>query len=103
MEKIVIIDSWTETESEWGCRPDGASLHLTKEDYNSYVEKYWKELREKHGENTPYEYSYPNESPKLIKVSNELYEEIRKSDGGIMVWNSKYRELKKAGQIENIL
>lgn len=103
MDKIAIIDSWTETESGWGCRPDGASLHLTKEDYNSYVKKYWKELRERYGENTPHEYSHPDENPRVIKVSNELYEEIKKSDDGIIVWNNRYRELKKAGQIENIL
>lgn len=103
MEKIAVIDSWTETESGWGCRPDGASLHLTKEDYNSYVEKYWKELKERHGESTPNEYSHPDEDLKVVRVSDELYEKIEKSEGGLMLWNTKYNKLKKGGQIEYII
>jgi len=103
MDKIAVIDSWTETEAGLGCRPDGASIHLTKEDYKSYVKKYWEELRERHGKQTPQEYSHPDENLKVIKVSDELYEDIKKSEGGYMLWNSKYNELKKEGQIEYIV
>jgi len=99
MDKIAVIDSWTEDESGWGCRPDGCSIHLTKEDYKSFVKKYW----DGQPNETPKEYSHPDKNLKVIKVSKEFYEEIEKSNGGIRLWESEYNSLEKYDKIEYIL
>lgn len=35
-----ILETWTESEAGWGTRPDGGSLHLTKEDYKKFIDDY---------------------------------------------------------------
>jgi hypothetical protein len=40
MDKFLVIrQEWEESERGWGCRPDGYSLHLDKEDRNTYIKK----------------------------------------------------------------
>ena len=31
--KTAFLDTWTESESGWGQRSDGCSIHLSKEEY----------------------------------------------------------------------
>lgn len=46
---------WEESEEGWGVRPDGFSLHLTKEGLKRYINEYWDSMPEE----IPAEYSRP--------------------------------------------
>jgi hypothetical protein len=37
--KSLYLQYWEESERGWGVRPDGCSLHLTKDDCKSYIQK----------------------------------------------------------------
>lgn len=97
--KIAIIDNWLEIEVGWGDRPDGASIHLTKEDYKNYVNAHNESLPDVR----PREYSEPGGSPKVVKVSDSLYKEIEESNGGLRLWRSSLSELVQEGKIEYII
>ena len=45
-------------------------------------------------DNVPDEYSRPDGNLKVIKVTDELYEDIKKSDCGIRIWNHNFKEIK---------
>jgi len=74
---------WTETEAGWGQRPDGYSLHLTREDSETYVKDYWNKMPDRgpNGE-VPYEYSRPGD-PMVTEVDAKTLREIKKSKNGI--------------------
>jgi len=99
---ILILETWTETESGWGCRPDGITLHLTKEDCEKYVKAYWKRQPNRVNGQTPYEYTREDGNLKPVQVSKKLYDEVKKASKkfGVRYWQSEYRELKKEKQIE---
>ena len=69
---------WTESERGWGQRPDGYSLHLTREDSEAYIKEYWDKMPAQ----VPDEYSRP-EDPKVIDVNAKILREIKKSKNGI--------------------
>jgi len=51
----VYVQLWEESERGWGCRPDGASIHLTEKDADAYVAAYWATMPS----DSPNEYSRP--------------------------------------------
>lgn len=72
--------SWTEYERGWGQRPDGVSLHKSKEAAEKYVSDYDK----KHNnELTVPDWYCKGSSPKLIEVSKKIYDEVMKKG---MTW-----------------
>lgn len=85
----VICQEWLESERGWGCRPDGASLHLTTADKDAFVEEYWGSMPK----DTPDEYSRPCGEPKIIEVSRAIYTQIKKSKNGIRLWQRDYHDL----------
>jgi hypothetical protein len=66
--KAVYAVNWTEYERGWGQRPDGHTLHLTKEDAKQYIDDYWK----RQPKDVPDDYSSPGE-PKLVEVDDSTY------------------------------
>lgn len=103
MNNIVILETWTESEAGWGQRPDGYSIHLSKEDYKKFVENHWKFLKELYGESTPHEYDRPDNNLEVVKVSYKFFKKIEKSKFGIRLWREEFKKLEKEGQIETIL
>lgn len=83
--KKVYCQEWEESERDWGCRPDGHSLHLTKEDFKTYFQEYWKGLPDK----VPDEYDRPCGIIKEIEVDDDLYQQVKKSKHGIRTWSLK--------------
>jgi hypothetical protein len=75
-----ILVHWTESESGWGQRPDGISLHANKEDADQYVKEYWDRMppRDENGR-PPDVYVRPESARTLIMVDNKLYDEIAHS------------------------
>ncbi len=103
MDKIAILETWTESEAGWGQRPDGCSIHIDKESYKGFVENHWKKLKEYYGESTPHEYDRPDNNLQVVKVSDELFTKIGESEFGLRMWNGEFDRLLKEGQIEKIV
>jgi hypothetical protein len=87
----VIIQEWEESESGWGVRPDGASIHRTMADHAAFIEKEWGS-RDTRGP-VPEEYSRPCGEPYSMAVPKALYDRIGDSMGAWICQTSLY-ELK---------
>jgi hypothetical protein len=74
MDKFLVIrQEWEESERGWGCRPDGYSLHLDKEDRDTFVKNYWDSMPKE----CPDEYSRPCGEAVATPVDKEVYDLIR--------------------------
>lgn len=93
--KTAFLDTWTESESGWGQRSDGCSIHTSKEDYKQYVKEYWDTMPDA----TPECYERPDSNLREIVVSDSLYKKINKGKKGLRLWQSEYRELKESKEI----
>lgn len=88
--------TWTEYESGWGCRSDGASLHLTQEHVAKYLKDYWKSQPKA----VPYEYSrQDSDTGELVVISKKLYNALKKK-GSTYFWQDELRELRESGDIK---
>lgn len=70
---IVWVQKWEETETGWGVRPDGYSIHLTLEDIGHYVAG-MRETEAKLGysrANPPPEYSRPSGDPYEADITDK--------------------------------
>lgn len=95
-EKLeAICQDWEESERGWGTRPDGCSLHLTIEDRNLFVKNYWDLMPRE----VPDEYERPEGNPFRIEVSRKLYNQIKKSDEGLRLYQHNVRELIKSNDL----
>ncbi len=92
---IAFLDSWTESESGWGQRSDGYSMHLTEKDYTKYVEDYWSTMPDK----TPHEYVRPDGCLKEVVISDKLFKQLKKAKGNMRLWDSEVHKLKKDNEI----
>jgi hypothetical protein len=90
LEKVLYV-SWEESERGWGTRPDGCSLHLTINDWDSYFKSYVKTLPRF----VPDEYSRPAGRPIEVEVTHALYKRIEESKYGIRIRESELRKLQK--------
>lgn len=75
--KQVIVQTWSEHDD--GFRPDGFTLHLTKDDLTKYIEK--------HNKNTPV-YSLPDEQPYIGDVDDVVYAKllVMRHNGEYGIW-----------------
>lgn len=64
----IIIQRWEESEAGWGVRPDGYTIHLTREDRDKFVDRFWKDQKERLGEATPPEYTRVAGEPQEAKI-----------------------------------
>ena len=88
----VVCQEWTESERGWGCRPDGATLHVSKSERDSFIEAYW----EKMPKEVPDEYSRPDGEPKLLDVDDETYAKVKAGEHGIWLLQCDYSKLLRA-------
>ena len=76
----VWVQRWEESERDWGCRPDGYSIHLTEDDVRIFVSQRMLNQRlyfEKQGiTGTPDEYCRPCGKPYLATIDQEQFVEI---------------------------
>lgn len=94
----VIKVMWEESERGWGVRPDGYSLHLSKEDAEQFIKEYWAGLPDE----VPDEYSRPSTlihegsiGSGTIDIDEATYQKIKKSKNGIRIWNGSINENNK--------
>lgn len=87
----VYYETWTESERGWGCRPDGCSLHISKDEYDRYVDSYWKKMPDE----PPDEYSRPDGEGVYIDIPDDHNIAVKLKDSkSIRFWNG---ELSKQG------
>jgi hypothetical protein len=70
---------WIESERGWGQRPDGYSLHASKEEADRYIAEHWAFYEKRYGTKTPDEYSYPD-NPELLVVDQATYDEVQEKN-----------------------
>ncbi len=88
LEEIVYV-SWEESERGWGTRPDGSSLHLTRNDFQIFLEAYWAKMPDE----VPDEYSRPAGKPVIAYASPDLYKRIQEGAHGLRLWQHEESEL----------
>lgn len=73
----IYMETWTESEAGWGTRPDGASIHASKEAFKIYMEEYWSRQPTK----VPSEYSRPDQNLKEYLVPITVLERLGEKSG----------------------
>ena len=75
----VVKQEWWESESGWGQRPDGYSIHLNKIDRDQYIKEYWDRRPKK----VPHEYSRPSGDPTTMEVDESTFNSLKRRKNGI--------------------
>jgi len=86
-----ILVEWTESERGWGIRPDGYSVHLTKQAADDYFKEYWDSMPKA----APDEYSRPADKSlwETIVIADELYNILVASrTGSVRLWQHPNNE-----------
>lgn len=73
MAQSAYVINWTERERGFGYRPDGHTLHISKEEAIAYIKSYWS----CQPDTVPDEYSAPDE-PRLVEVSDSIFQRLEK-------------------------
>lgn len=80
--KAVVKQDWEESEKDWGVRPDGCSYHMSFDDCKEFRKQYWSRMPKE----VPYEYSREYGRPYLVEVTEEMYEQVKKSKNGLRIF-----------------
>lgn len=83
----VYVKTYTEYERGWGCRPDGASFHLTAEAARDYADDYNRKFNNE--KQVPYEYTKPDDGVYTAEVGDVMYEQIQKK-GHWLLWQMEF-------------
>lgn len=84
-DSIVYVVPWTEYERGWGSRPDGYSVHSTKE----LAEKYVNDTCGDRSGPVPDEYSSPSSLPVGVHASEVLVSMLERHNGTMRFWSGK--------------
>jgi hypothetical protein len=87
---MVVRQDWLESERGWGIRPDGCTLHLTRNHWETYIKEYWSRMPSE----VPDEYSRPSGEPYGAMVGKEIYDRIAASKNGIALCQSDASRLR---------
>lgn len=71
---LAVCQDWEESERGWGVRPDGHTLHLTREDRDAYVAGHAEVFRS--DDVVPDEYTRESGRPRLVKVAAAVYQRL---------------------------
>lgn len=84
----VICQKWEESERGWGTRPDGFSLHVSREALTKFI----REIYEPRQKETviPDEYDRPDGTPYDINVSDEVYADLVANGGSRRYYRHNY-------------
>jgi hypothetical protein len=76
----VVCQEWVERERGWGMRPDGYTLHLTKDDHDAWVKRHYA----RHTGPAPDEYTSTMGEPRLLAVDAATHKNLtdNKESGG---------------------
>lgn len=78
---------WDESESGWGIRPDGASLHSSKEEADKCIARHSARQKEDYRKTgkVPHEYDRPGRPFKVLVMEKKIFDEI-KEKGSVRYW-----------------
>jgi len=96
----VFCQDWEESERGWGTRPDGHTLHLTKEAHREHVKNFYDNQHKifldhglKEGD-TPDEYTRIGNGFRQIAVRHDTWEKVRDADAeGKPYWLRRLSEI----------
>lgn len=74
--KTVFVQNWEESERGWGVRPDGFTVHISKDQLFGYVAWYNKAFNNL--SEAPDEYTRVSGAPIEVEVTEELFDKIKK-------------------------
>jgi len=94
----VLCQTWEETESGFGCRKDGYSLHIDNIQRENFIKSYFDSCPKE----VPYEYSRPDGKPYWTIVDLEMFKKIESSKFGIRMSGKAPVHNKVAVLIEEI-
>jgi len=77
---------WIEAEKGWGTRPDGISLHQSPKAAKEYITKYWNGMPDV----IPNEYSRPNDSERIVLVSDIIAARLIENGGSIRLYAHQF-------------
>lgn len=75
--RTVIVQNWEESERSWGVRPDGFTVHISKEQRDAYVS--WYNQTFNNLSEAPDEYTRVSGAPIEVEVDDKLFERIRRA------------------------
>lgn len=75
----VVVQEWIESERGWGQRPDGVSLHVSRQELESFIANHW----EGQPDETPEIYSRPEGDAFDAQVPKKLAMAVAKSKNGV--------------------
>ena len=79
--------NWTEYERGWGSRPDGHTLHLTKESAEKYIENHWEKMPKSYvpdlysKNSKPFEITATEEELKLLSEKDNVWGHVSRWRG----------------------
>lgn len=85
---------WTEYERGWGSRPDGTTLHNSKEIADAYIDDFIIEQTKRYGKTAPDEYTSPG-TPELIEINEEIHEALERVNSFWISYNGSWKLGKK--------
>jgi hypothetical protein len=94
----VYLQYWEESESGWGVRPDGCSLHIELVHHMAFINKIY-ESRDLN--NIPYEYDRVVGNPIQVIVSDDIFNQIKKN-GNLRLSQVSFSNLRKLNEIKII-
>jgi hypothetical protein len=83
MSLTVVCQKWEESESGWGCRPIGYTLHATRAHHYRFVTEFWRRQKETLGEDTPAEYTREDGEPYECPVTAAVQAFVVASEDGV--------------------
>lgn len=84
-----LAQKWEESEQNWGVRPDGISLHQTKDQLDQFILRYWNSMPDA----VQHTYSRPHGEASLVEikdkgVASQLVLDIEEDTLGIWIGTS---------------
>jgi len=82
---LIWCQQWEESERGWGTRPDGYTLHMTKQDAKDFAQRFMDSQRQSFEDRgidgVPDEYTRPCGEPYEILPTHEQYRKLQSKTG----------------------
>lgn len=92
--KQAILESWTEFEIGWGCRPDGYTLHINEDARKRFIKAYNERFNAEPV--ATHDYSRADNKPQAVLVPNDVFERLKTN---VAMWVYSRGALDKLGVV----
>lgn len=87
-DKPVVCQKWEESERGWGTRPDGFSLHVSRDALENFIREVY--APRQNAEYVPDEYERIDGTPYIVDVSDEVYADLVANGGSRRYFRHMY-------------